>query len=109
MISAVYPNFELTQERLDVWAELLESDYWEDIRAVTLDYLRSGQGFPPTPGQLIEAARERLREQRRREAHESFERRETQAAIDTPMSDEARARVKALLRDCIAKLEAKKR
>jgi len=58
ILSCVFPNLELTPERIWVWEELLEPENFEDIRAATMSFLRSKAEFPPTPGQLITLAAE---------------------------------------------------
>lgn len=47
---------ELPKERILVWEELMLPENFDDIRAATMMFLKTSSQFPPTPGQLIDAA-----------------------------------------------------
>jgi hypothetical protein len=76
IIVSVYPSMEITKERILVWEELLRDEDFNDLRGAALHYLKSSHEFPPTPGQLIQGAKDdrnamararaKLEEERRR-------------------------------------------
>lgn len=54
-LRSVYPNLEHSEERLATWTLVLASEDGRVILEAALAYMRSGEKFAPTPGQLIQA------------------------------------------------------
>lgn len=56
-INSIYPNFEITQEKIDTWTFLLENQDFEKVMENAGKYAMSNK-FPPVIADLIEIKRE---------------------------------------------------
>lgn len=57
VLAEAYPALDVTETRVDVWAALLADQDREAMMRAAVAYVRSGERFPPNPGQLIQLAR----------------------------------------------------
>lgn len=55
-IAAVYQNFDVNNFKQNIWAELLKETEFQHAVAATTGLLRCSK-FPPTPADIIEAAK----------------------------------------------------
>jgi hypothetical protein len=60
-IAAVYPQLQLSGPTIEAWAALLEPYEYKDIHAACICFFQTPAQFPPTPGQILEKLRERVR------------------------------------------------
>lgn len=66
LVMSIWPQFEVTDERVAAWGLVLGDQDFSDMCEAVLAFARNGERFPPQPGQLIPVARDLAN--RRREA-----------------------------------------
>lgn len=116
VIGLEYPQqFDVLEERLNLWMEILGHCDYEVAQEATIRILSKPSQWPPKAGELLAEARNVYLEwaqARRREFEEQQEKlrvKEKPLCELSPEEAEAgRQRGLSILRDCIAKMEAKK-
>lgn len=62
MINAFYPNFDVNQQKLDLWAEIMKDQEYEYVMSKTREYTLDNK-FPPTVSDLVIKKRSKSRVQ----------------------------------------------
>jgi hypothetical protein len=111
VIGLEYPQqFDVSEERLNLWTEILGHCDYRVAQEATIRTLSKPSQWPPKAGELLVEAKAVALEwaRERRKEHEAREEQQNRIDISPEEAEAGRQRGLSILRDCIAKMEAKK-